>query len=105
MDYLERNPQVLREIEAIVENVGYGGIDITLDLHGKKITHLTVYGKKRQVYKKQDNMLALEDMLKRIRSAMDGKQTTRLTFTIDMKNGKIEETKLISSVTRNYESD
>lgn len=104
MDYTKRNPDVFMELEAIIESTGYGGLDVTLDLHDKKITHLTVYGKKRQVYKKTDDMEALSDILKRIKVAIDKEQNTRLVFTLEVKNGKIEETKLVSSITRNYEA-
>lgn len=51
MDFIEKHNQSVFEkikllVFATVEKVGYGRIRIDLTVHDKKITKLTVYGKK-----------------------------------------------------------
>lgn len=43
--FKNRNIQVYLRQEAVFEKVGYGIVDVTYQLHNKRITHLKIYGK------------------------------------------------------------
>lgn len=102
-DFTERNPKVIMELGALIEGLGYGSMDFSLDVHGKRITHLTLYGKRRNVYKIKDQDQAYKDVITRIKQAVDTKQSQKLTFVVDIDKGKVNEILWLSKYKRNYE--
>lgn len=99
-----QNEKVITELEALIERLGYGILDTTFEIHNKRVTNLVVFGKKRLKYNK-DNLVAMQDLAKRVAKAQDNKETTRLTVTIDIRNGFIEEMLILSRIILKYEQN
>lgn len=99
----EQNNQALLELSALIEKVEHGTLDISLDLYRKKIVASTVYGKKRNRYRKGDNNKALEELAGRLQKSISNQDTTTITFNIKLRKGSIEETMWYSDMVRKYE--
>lgn len=102
-NYVERNEKVLTELEAMVEKVAYGSLDLTIDVHNKRITKLTIYGQKRSVYNDSSSNKLLADIATRLKVATQTRDDCKLTFTIETKNGTPKEALWASELTRNYD--
>lgn len=103
MDYKARNPRVFLEIEALCEALEYGVVNISLTLHNKRITDMSVKGEKRLVYNQNTQREALEALVGRITAAKGAREDTDIDFTIKTKNSNIKEVIWNSSLRRNYE--
>lgn len=101
--YTARNIKVFTELEALIEKLGYGSMDYSLDIHNKRISRLILYGKKRLVYKKADQDKAYMDIVARIKQAADTGDDIKLTFSVDISKGVVKETLWMSKFSRNYE--
>ena len=44
-NYKIRNPMVFKYIEAIIEKIEYGTLRVDFEIHQKRITNITLYGK------------------------------------------------------------
>jgi hypothetical protein len=44
-NYKIRNPTVFKYIEAIIEKIEYGTLRVDFEIHQKRITNITLYGK------------------------------------------------------------
>lgn len=97
-----QNEKVINELEALIEKLGYGILDTTFEIHNKRVTNLVVFGKKRLKYNK-NNLLAVQDLANRIHKAGEKKETTRLTITVDVRNGFVEEMLILSRIMLKYE--
>lgn len=95
------NELVHNELEALIEKVQFGSMDCTLELHNKKITGLTVFGKKCNRYTK-DNFRAVKDIAERIKTSCDRKDNTKLYFSVEMKKGDIFEILWTSKIQKKY---
>lgn len=102
MSYSANNEKVITEFEALVEKLEYGSLDTTFDIHNKRITAITVFGKQRKKYK-NENLNAFQYLIKRITGSVGRKETTTLTFSVNLRNGLIDEILLLSKMTRKYE--
>ena len=100
---VERNDRVTNEINLLINKLGWGSMDLSVDVHGKRITALTVFGKKRNVYQKENQIKAYEDIIRRIKQSSDNKENSKLTFVVDMKAGIIDDVTWHSQIRRNYE--
>ncbi|MGE5445185.1 MAG: hypothetical protein ACM3SR_11395 [Ignavibacteriales bacterium] len=99
----DRNDKVFNEVKALIDRLAYGSLDVTFDIHGKRTTELTVYGKKRNVYSRENQIQAYEDIIKRIKQAGDNKENSKLTFVVEIKKGQIQDVTWLSQLRRNYE--
>lgn len=89
------------ELKALIEKVAFGTLDASFELHNKRITSATVYGKRRNKYAK-DNYKATSDVIGRIKQSCDRKESTKLTFIVNVRNGFIDEVLLSSEIERKY---
>lgn len=103
VNYGERNEQVSNEIFALVERLEYGKTDLSLDVHGKRVTALKVYGTRRWVFTPKNQMDAYKTILERVKKGEEAKLTERLVFVVNRVNGAIKEVELTSELNRNYE--
>jgi len=103
MAYGQQNAKVFLELEALIESLGYGQLDLSFDLHNRRITASTYYGKKRNKYSK-DNQTAMKELAERIIKAVTQKKTEKLTFVVDVRNGFIEQTMWMSQQKRSHET-
>lgn len=103
MAYGQQNAQVFLELEALIEKLGYGTLDLSFDLHNRRITASTFYGKKRNKYSK-DNVRALKDIAERLTKAITEKKTETITFQVNVRNGNVEESLWMSQLKRNHET-
>jgi hypothetical protein len=102
-NYAERNASVFTELEALIEKIAYGSLDLKLDVHNKRITKLTVYGQKRSVYDSKIPNKLVKDIAGRLRSALESHEDTKMTFIIETKDGAPKEALWLSELTRNYD--
>lgn len=102
-NFANRNMKVFTEVEAMLEKVEFGSMDYSLEIHNKRITHLTMYGKKRNVYRKTQQDQAYRDIVARVKQAIDGGEETKLTFVVEIDKGNINEIIWLSKFRRNYE--
>lgn len=102
MNFAVQNTEVHNELEALVEKLGYGTLDATFDIHNKKLVTMKLYGKKRLRYAK-NNPLALTDLVKRVNKPLEAKDTTKLVFSLEIRNGFIDEVLLVSEMTKRYD--
>lgn len=101
--HAQRNIKVFTEMEAVIEKLGYGSIDFTTDIHGKRITHLSLFGKKRSIYNKSNQEDAYKDIIGRVRQACESKDDMEITFVVKVNKGNIKEALWMTKMTRNYE--
>ncbi len=102
MAYGEQNATVFVELEALIEKLGYGTLDVSYDLNNRRITATTYYGKKRRKYNK-DNPQAMQEIADRLIKAMSEKKTEKVTFSVDVRGGNIEQTVWVSSLKKSHE--
>jgi hypothetical protein len=102
-DYVARNERVFTELEAVIERLAYGKLDISMDINNRRITKLTIFGQKRDVYNKGGEDELVREIGKRLKSSLDSKEDTTLSFTIKTRNGSPEEALWLSELTRNYD--
>ena len=100
MKYPERNIKAMLSQEAIIEKLGYGFLDITTEFHNRKITKQTFYGKERKKYgaHPDSQKQATNDIIKRLAKSLAGKETTKLKFQIDVRNGNVEQVVWLSEI-------
>lgn len=103
MDYIERNTRVFTDLEAMFEKLEYGGADLSINLHNRKITDVIVTGKKRLTYEKQAPNEAIIDIVNRLKHATDLRKNDKITFVVETKNGRIDKVSWYSEQRINYE--
>ncbi len=101
MPYIQ-NAQVLIEMEALIEKLGYGTLDVSFDIDRHKIRATTYYGKKRLKYK-ANNPTAMGDIADRLLKAIGEKKTEQITFVVNVRGGNIEQTVYVSSLKKSHE--
>lgn len=101
--YGERNIQVANEIFGLVENIGYGSTDFSLDVHNKRVTAWKVYGTRRWVFSPKNQIDAYKTILERVKKGESDKRTEKLVFVVNRVNGVIKDIELTSEINRNYE--
>ncbi|RKZ02783.1 hypothetical protein DRQ25_18345 [Candidatus Fermentibacteria bacterium] len=100
----ERNLMVFTEIEAIIEKLSHGKVDIAFDIHNQRITGINLQGQKRTLYKPNDRTQPFLDIGKRIKDAAKTGQNTDLVFIVGIRKGKIGEVNWHSNLFRDYEA-
>ncbi len=98
----QQNAQVFVELEALVEKLGYGTLDISLDIDRRQIRATTYYGKKRFRYDK-NNHQAMQDIADRLIAAISQEKTEQVTFVINVRAGNIEQTIFQSEQKKSHE--
>lgn len=102
MAYGQQNAQVFLELEALIESLGYGQLDLSFDLHNRRITASTYYGKKRNKYAK-NNPQAMQDIADRLTKAITERKTETLSFVVNVRGGNIEQTMWMSQLKKSHE--
>lgn len=103
MQFAERNYKAIINQEALIEKLGYGIIDTSVEFHNKRIVRQTFYGKERKRYGKDNFEEAPKDILRRIKQSMDKNETTKITFELTMRNGRPEQLLWMSNLTVTYD--
>lgn len=101
-NYINRNPEVLNELEALIEKIGFGELTPKIEIHNRRITSVTFWGKKMSRYKKE-NIKAFRDILDRIKRSCDSKETTDIHFQVRVKNGDIQFTFFSNELKKKYD--
>jgi hypothetical protein len=104
MAYPQQNAQVFLELEALIEKLGFGTLDLSFDLHNKRITATTFYGKKRNKYAK-NNPKAMQDIAERLTKSITEEKTEQLTFSINIRRGFIEESLWVANMQKQYQEE
>lgn len=89
----ERNLRAILNQEAIIEKLNYGVLDIQTEFHNRKITRQTFYGHERKKYgdSKESQQQALSEILKRLTKSTSNKETCKLKFDVEIRNGNIDQ--------------
>lgn len=93
MEYGDRNLKILTDIEALTEAVNHGKLDVSLDIHGKRIVRVSVYGQKRIKYDVTDDAQkqSLLDVLNKIKTSLTAKEDTQVTFVVKISKNKVKD--------------
>jgi hypothetical protein len=94
------NSGIIKDIEYLMDSVGYGRLEVSIDLHNKKGVRLVVSGKKRTKYK--DNKEAINDILVKIGELVAEKKDTKLLLQLNFKSGNIDEIYIFSEYLKGY---
>lgn len=79
---------------ALIKQIKYGKLDVSLELHNGEIKALSVFGNKKQVFNRtpsdeHDNNNALVTILQRIKESLEKGESSELSFTINVSKGLI----------------
>ena len=97
-NYRIRNQKVFNDIEAILEKIVNGEVEVRVILHNKRIVRIVVQGSKVSRYSKStngsieaQNTQACQDVVKRIGTSIDRKETSTLQFHVELKSGVVHQ--------------
>lgn len=101
----ENNKKFIIELMAVFQTISFGTVQPVIELHRNRVMKAEFRGWKRIKYdpsiaKEQ----AIKDLGQRISVAIKNKQTTKLHFIIDLKNGVINEILWDSYIYRRYDT-
>jgi signal recognition particle GTPase len=83
--------ELLSELEKTAKDVNYGQAVLTLSVHSGKIVGLLKNSLKRRLYKQDGAIEAMQEIVEKIKTTREQKQSGLLTFTIGFVNGEIRE--------------
>lgn len=92
----------LLEFLAIIQKLEFGKIVPKIEIHNKKIMTAEFEGWKRLRYEK-NNLQAIKDIGERIAEIIKKKQTIKVFFEIEIKNGEIQDVFWQTKFVRRYD--
>jgi hypothetical protein len=102
--FVERNQQVANELFALVEKIGFGKLDFSLEVHSKRVASWDVSGRRRWTFDKKDKEAPYKLMLRRLKKGEDEKRTETVVFVITREKGDIRSVEQFVDIKRNYDS-
>lgn len=82
------------KIEKTIEKIGYGSLDVTLQIHQQKIIAVEGHQFQRVKYPAGQNTEAVSLLLSEIKNLHDNQQTGNFSFSMTLNNGDIREVSL-----------
>jgi signal recognition particle GTPase len=83
--------ELLSELEKTAKDVNYGQAVLTLSVHSGKIVGLLKNNLKRRLYKEDGAIEAMQEIVEKVKSTREKRQSGLLTFTIGFVDGAIKE--------------
>jgi len=90
------------EMVAILDNLPFGYLQPKIEVHNKKVVSASFDGWRKLKYD-DNNIKALEDVIRRIHEVIDKKRSDKISFMLDLKNGTIKEVYWKTQIVRRYE--
>lgn len=85
------NAQVLISLEALIEKLNHGTVDVSFDISRGVIKASTFTGRKRLIYKK-DNKQAISDIGERLLKGIQQKKSEQIAFVVTLRDGYVSQT-------------
>lgn len=109
-NYRIRNQKVFNDLEAILEKIVNGEVAVNIVLHNKRIVRIVVQGSKVSKYSKSangsfeaQNTQACQDVVKRIGTSIERKESSLLQFQVELKSGVIQQNKWETKTELHYD--
>ena len=101
---MNKNLEALLAQERLINEVGWGKLETTFEIHNTEVKSIGIVGKQRNLYnrsKKDQNTngTAVTDIIKRIDELLKGDKTN-LTFNIEANKGRIKSVTWITKTSK-----